>query len=114
MFQRKHRSSIYELGSPNVVNENDISKTKNQKTHPQCSCKVGRGRKGENEWTFTRNAENAIDYYTVLLEKRTLWTGNSLWYFNTYGHDKSCCFKDMSSGALEWKKLPISEKKVHK
>lgn len=111
-MQRKYRSSIYELGSPDVLSDEDVNKVKSIKTDAcQCPCQIQRS--PDNAWSYAKMSENAIDNETVLVKKQIRSTGISVWHFTTYGHDQSCSFKNITpSPALAWKKLSKIEKKV--
>jgi hypothetical protein len=95
-----------------VLSDEDVNKAKTIKTEAcPCPCKIQRSR--DNGWSYGKISETVIDNETVRVKKQIVSTGISLWHFNTYGHDQSCSFKNITpSPALAWKKLSKIEKKV--
>ncbi len=113
-LQKRYRSSMYELGSPDLLSDTDndfIHRKKAMKTSNKCcSCQIGRDHK--NEWTYKKISESSCDYETIIVKKRNPSTGVQLWHIDTYGHEQSCSIKNTTSRALAWRKLPKHQKQV--
>ena len=87
-----------------------MGKTKTiKKDANQCSCET----RQKDENTFVKISD-VFNNETVLVKKKNSATGNSLWYYNTYAHQKSCASQStVKSAMLTWRKLSNYEKEVY-